>query len=162
VEKSLACPFFMPIEKLENGSWLHASRLPLGRGWSGHCSAPGHEGETPSMEQLEKFCNLGYAEQCPRFPRERLWDSVRFGARISVADSGGVLRLEVRYVCEREHLPAGHGWLEFDAAQLRWITQHPDARVQRMAACFVATYLERKNHRVAEPQVEINLSGGKS
>ena len=58
----MACPFFMPTEKLESGSWLHAGRLPLGCGWSGQCMAPGHAGETPSAEELREFCNLGYAE----------------------------------------------------------------------------------------------------
>jgi hypothetical protein len=77
----VACPFFMPVEKLEDGNWLHASRLPLGCGWTGHCTAPGHENAAPSPEELRDFCNLGYAENCGRLPRERAWDSVRFGAR---------------------------------------------------------------------------------
>src|SRR5271166_4357083 len=104
----------MPVERLENGSWLHASRLPLGCGWSGHCTAPGHEGETPSRKELREFCNLGYAEECGRLPREREWDSVRFSARTHCGDAksatGG--RIQVRYVCERGHRPAEHGVLE--------------------------------------------------
>jgi hypothetical protein len=142
----VACPFFMPTEKLENGPWLHPSRLPLGCGWSGRCSAPGHEGEIPSAEELQKLCNLGYADRCPRIPRERPWDSVRFGVRIGVAENAG--RVQVRYVCERGHLPAAHGLLEFDPSPPRWIKQHHDTRVQQMAECFVAAYLERRNHRV--------------
>lgn len=146
----MACPFFVPMEKLENGSWLHPSRLPLGCGWNGHCAAPGHEGEIPSMEELQEFCNLGYAERCPRRPQERLWDSVRFGVRITDAAAGktGTHRIQVRYVCEREYLPAGHGWLEFDPSESRWTKQHPDSRVQRMAECFVVAYLEKRNHRL--------------
>lgn len=144
----MACPFFMPIEKLEDGSWLHPSRLPLGCGWIGHCTAPGHDGETPSMQELHEFCNLGYARPCPRLPPERSWDSVRFGVRISAVESTAPGCIQVRYVCERDHLPAEHGSLEFDPSQPRWTKQHPDARVQRMAECFVATYLERRNHRM--------------
>src|SRR3954465_3694980 len=55
----LACPFFMPVAKLENGSWPHPARLPLGCGWTGHCTAPGHEQAVPSQDVVESFCNLG-------------------------------------------------------------------------------------------------------
>ena len=149
----MACPFFMPIEKLENGTWLHASRLPLGCGWSGHCTAPAHEGEAPSQDELRDFCNLGYAEGCTRLPRERIWDSVSFGAR--TLDNGGEnargSRIRVRYVCERAHRPAEDGFLEFDAVGARWAKPHPDSRVQRMAECFLASYLKRrKNHEVTQ------------
>jgi hypothetical protein len=148
----MACPFFMPIEKLENGSWLHAGRLPLGCGWSGHCTAPGYEGETPSQEELQEFCNLGYAERCSRLPQERLWDSVRFSAKTVAARNDLVAeRIHVRYVCERKHLPAAHGVLEFDTVQATWADPHPDSRVQRMAECFVASYVEkRKPQEISE------------
>ncbi len=141
----MACPFFMPVEKLENVNWLHATRLPLGCGWSGRCSAPGHEGETPSQEELREFCNLGYAEGCARLPREREWDSVRFAARtLGDAQNRTEARILVRYVCEREHRPAGSGTLEFDAFESRWVERHRDDRVQRMAECFLVSFLEKK------------------
>jgi hypothetical protein len=144
----LACPFFMPVERLESGSWLHAGRLPLGCGWSGHCTAPGHEGEVPSQEELREFCNLGYAEGCGRLPRERVWDSVRFGARTIGSDGNGLCNsIQVRYVCERGHRPAEHGVLEFDAAEARWVDPHPDGRVQRMAECFLESFLEKKKRQ---------------
>jgi hypothetical protein len=141
----VACPFFLPKEKLENGSWPHPSRLPLGCGWSGYCAAPGHDGETPSEEELRDFCNLGYAEQCPRLPRERLWDSVRFGARtvVTAGEDPGVRRIQVRYVCERGHLPAEYGFLEFVPSKAQWTNLHPDLRVQRLVECFLASYCER-------------------
>lgn len=141
----MACPFFMPVEKLGNGNWLHAGRLPLGCGWSGHCSAPGHDGETPSQEELREFCNLGYAEGCARLPRERVWDSVRFAARTVGGDGKGAGRsIQVRYVCERGHRPVEHGTLEFDAFEARWMERHRDVRVQRMAECFLESFLEKK------------------
>ncbi|MGA2377158.1 MAG: hypothetical protein ABSF72_16690 [Candidatus Sulfotelmatobacter sp.] len=144
-EELVACPYFVPVEKLENGNWLHARRLPLGCGWSGQCSAPGHEGETPSQEELREFCNLGYAEGCGRLPREREWDSVRFAARTAGgAHNGTEARIHVRYVCEREHRPAGHGTLEFDAYESRWVERHRDDRVQRMAECFLQSFLENR------------------
>jgi hypothetical protein len=144
----VACPFFMPLERLENGTWLHAGRLPLGCGWSGQCTAPGHEGETPSQGELREFCNLGYAEGCGRLPQERMWDSVRFGAR-SVGGNGHGAggRIQVRYVCERGHRPGEHGTLEFDAAGARWIERHRDSRVQRMAECFLESYVEKRKRQ---------------
>jgi hypothetical protein len=147
----VACPFFMPIEKLENGAWIHPSRLPLGCGWSGHCTAPGHDGEIPSHEELQQFCNLGYAASCTRLPAERAWDTVRFGVRTVIAAPGASPRIRLRYVCERAHRPADHGVLEFDPARDSWVTQHPDPRLQRMAECFLGSYLEtRKNQEVMQ------------
>ena len=139
----MACPFFMPVRKLENGAWMHAARLPLGCGWSGHCAAPGHEGEVPSQEELRDFCNLGYAETCARLPQERPWDSVRFGAR-TVFNGGKSGYIQIRYVCERGHFPVEHGVLEFDPVSARWEELHGDDRVQRMAECFLESYVERR------------------
>jgi hypothetical protein len=53
-------------------------------------------------------------------------------------------RIQVRYVCERAHRPAEHGMLEFDPADARWIARHRDNRVQRMAECFLESYVEKK------------------
>lgn len=147
----MACPFFMPIEKLENGLWLHARRLPLGCGWSGQCTAPGHEGEIPSQEELREFCNLGYASGCPRMPQERAWDSVRFGVK-TICSEGQKQgdRVQLRYVCERDHRPVEHGFLEFDVSSDQWRARHADARVQQMAECFLAAYFEKKKDP-AEP-----------
>jgi hypothetical protein len=143
----VACPFFLPIEKLAKGIWLHAARLPLGCGWSGQCTAPGHEGESPSQEELGEFCNLGYAEGCERLPKERVWDSVRFMAR-TISDGNGARGcIQVRYVCERGHRPSEHGVLEFDAAEERWLDRHRDGRVQRMAECFVESYMAKRSRQ---------------
>jgi hypothetical protein len=149
----VACPFFMPIEKFENGEWPHVARLPLGCGWRGHCTAPGHENEAPSQEELRDFCNLGYAEKCSRFPQDRAWDSVRFSActmdsGIKGSRSGD--RIQVRYVCERAHRPAGSGILECDPVGGLWPKRHQDARIQRMAECFLAAYVERRKRAVQQ------------
>src|SRR5882672_3401525 len=147
----MACPFFLPTEKLQNGTWLHAARLPLGCGWSGQCTAPGHEGEVPSPEELRDFCNLGYAEGCRRLPRERMWDSVRFAARTVTEENGIRACIQLRYICERGHRPAEDGMLWFDAVEARWVEQHRDSRVQRMAECFLAAYVEkRKSQEVTQ------------
>lgn len=144
----LACPYFMPVERLENGSWPHPSRLPLGCGWSGHCTAPGHEGERPAHDILEAFCNLGYASSCGWAPHDRAWDAVRFAVSAPPEQAEGgkvaVRVLRLRYVCERNHLPVEHGDLEFDLAQAEWLGRHNDARLQKMAECFLESYLKKK------------------
>jgi hypothetical protein len=140
----VACPFFMPVRKLEDGSWLHPSRLPLGSGWSGHCSAPGHEGALPTDEELRELCNLGYATSCPRLPRERTCDAVR----LSVARDCGS-QLVLWFVCEAGHRPAGHGTLEYDVSLAQWVSSHPDTRIQKMAECYLESYLLRRNQPAA-------------
>jgi len=135
----VACPFFMPTSKLEDAGWLHPSRLPLGGGWSGHCSAPGHENTEPSTEQLRELCNLGYAASCARLPKERSCDAVRF----SIARDRGT-RLRVCFVCESGHRPVSYGTLEYDSSRREWITSHPDPRLQKMADCYLQSYLSRR------------------
>jgi hypothetical protein len=144
----------MPVARFENGSWPHPARLPLGSGWCGHCTAPGHEGELPPQDVLEAFCNLGYASSCNWSPAERVWDAVRFAvsaprdfdlpsdAQNAAARPARVLVL--RYVCERNHRPVEGGDLEFDLAQAAWLQTHEDARIQKMAECFLQSYLKKK------------------
>lgn len=155
----MACPYFLPIEKLE-GAWLHPQRLPLGCGWKGQCAAPGHEGEVPSENELREFCNLGYAYGCARLPRDRAWDAVRFGARMLGTNGNGApnenasasSRIQVRYVCERDHRPAAQGVLLFDA-QSKCLQAHYDLRLQKLAECFLHTYLEKIKRGEAEPAI---------
>ena len=150
----MACPYFMPIAKLENGSWPHPGRLPLGCGWSGHCTAPGHEQSVPSPEVLESSCNLGYASNCSWAPADRNWDAVRFALaaaeKIPTSEQNTSPKepariLHVTYVYERDHAPAGKGELEFDLADSTWIRPHQDPRINKMAECFLESYLKKKN-----------------
>jgi hypothetical protein len=53
-------------------------------------------------------------------------------------------------VCEREHRPAEHGMLEFDSAEARWERPHYDPRVQRMAQCFLESYVEKRKKQEVE------------
>lgn len=147
----MTCPYFMPVEKLDGGNWPHPARLPLGSGWSGHCTAPGHEGELPSQGVLETCCNLGYASGCPWTPPSREWDAVRFAVSAPLtgekpgenAGRSDVLRLI--YVCERDHRPIATGELAFELGRGVWLSSHEDARVQRMAECFLDTYRKKKS-----------------
>jgi hypothetical protein len=142
----------MPVAKQENGYWPHPARLPLGVGWAGHCTAPGHEGETPAQDVLQEFCNLGYPTNCSWSPAERRWDAVRFGVsarsgRNQAQDSpdGSSRVLLLRYVCERNHRPIEYGELEFDLTRAIWLQGHEDSRIQKMAECFLVTYLKKKS-----------------
>jgi hypothetical protein len=135
----MACPFFMPTERLHEGAWLHPSRLPLGAGWNGTCCAPGHEHANLSVEMLQEFCNMGYAAACPHLPEEREYDSVRF----AVAQDRGE-RVVVWYSCERAHRPAAQGKLEYNVAMEAWVVPHLDSRLQIMADCYLQSYLLRR------------------
>jgi hypothetical protein len=154
----------MPVERLESGAWPHPSRLPLGCGYAGHCTAPGHEQQVPQQDVLEASCNLGYAANCQWAPRERVWDAVRFSvaapqlataAIVVPVDSGNGRKraadldrahtIRICYACERDHRPVQRGDLEFDLQNAVWLRRHDDARVQKMAECFLDSYLKRKS-----------------
>ena len=129
----------MPQRRFENGMWPHPARLPLGAGWTGYCTAPGHEGEIPELTVLQDGCNLGYANCCSRRPNERAWDSIRFQVT-----RAGAQRLLLAYLCERDHRPKEHGTLEYDIASPSWIVSHADTRLQKLAECHIESYLRRK------------------
>jgi len=147
----MTCPYFMPVEKLEGGNWPHPARLPLGCGWSGHCTAPGHEGEIPSEDVLRTSCNLGYASGCGWSPPSREWDAVRFAVSAPLisekprADAGRSDVVRLIYVCERDHRPIAKGELAYELARGVWLSRHEDARVQKMAECFLDTYRNKKS-----------------
>jgi hypothetical protein len=52
--------------------------------------------------------------------------------------------LFLRYVCERDHRPVEHGDLEFDLSRAVWVRRHDDVRIQKMAECFLESYLKKK------------------
>ena len=137
-EDCVACPFFMPEHGFDS-DWPFPQRLPLGGGWTGTCSAPGHEGARPSEDELKSGCNLGYAKTCSRLPAERHADAVRFALG---EERDGILR--VLFAREREYLPAGHGGLLYDAASRSWLQAHDDPRVQRMAECYLQAQRARR------------------
>ena len=109
----MACPFFVPLTILNDGSWPHPSRLPLGAGWTGNCRASGEE-LPASDEHAREFCNLGYATNCPHLPQHRDWDAVRF----SVARASEN-QITIHFVCELDHAPIEHGKLTFDLVSER-------------------------------------------
>jgi hypothetical protein len=140
----LACPFFVPREILNDGSWPHPSRLPLGAGWRGECCAS-ESALSPQDSQLREFCNLGYATGCPQFPTGRDWDAVRF----SVARTSDE-QIVLSYACELAHAPIEHGALIFNLNTETWLNAHADARVRRLADAYVQTYRSRLVNSVIE------------
>jgi hypothetical protein len=138
----MACPFFMPTTKSDAAAFLHPTRLPLGAGWNGYCSAPGHENCELTSDEL-KSCNLGYAINCSRLPADRASDAIRF----SIARDGGS-HLSLWFVYERDHRPAGHGTLEYDVLLGAWTSFHADPRIQKMAECYLQSYLQRRTQTV--------------
>lgn len=136
---NLACPFFVPREIINDGSWPHPSRLPLGAGWTGNCLASGQE-LRPADTHVREFCNLGYAVACPHLPVRRDWDAIRF----SVAHTTRK-QVAIRFVCELDHAPIEHGQLIFDLAKETWLDAHADPRVLRLATCYLQTYRARQS-----------------
>jgi hypothetical protein len=134
----LACPFFHPTERAHDLAFPHPARLPLGAAWRGTCHASGREQVALTNHELES-CNLGYAKSCARLPTERPCDAVRFAVTRHTGN-----RLSMEFVLETAHLPTAHGSLEYDRASASWVPPHPEARIQKLAECFLDSYLERK------------------
>jgi hypothetical protein len=137
----MACPYFIPTEKFIEGTWPHPSRLPLGGGWRGLCTASSDEHVVPSDHELRELCNLGYAAGCQRLPNPRRFDAVRFSAARDRDD-----RIQICCVLETAHRPGAQRMLEYDSAATRWALAHPDPRIQAMAACYLESYFERRQN----------------
>ena len=134
----MACPFFMPTRKFESGTWPHPSRLPLGGGWYGVCTASPTQEIVPTDDQIRESCSLGYAIGCPHLPAQRTCDAVRFAVARDGED-----RILLSYVCETGHRPAEHGMLEYEITRAAWIRSHADSRIHRMAECYLQAYMEK-------------------
>ena len=136
-ETNLACPFFVPQEILNDGSWPHPSRLPLGAGWTGACVGSGVEQQASDLH-IQEFCNLGYATACPHLPPHRDWDAIRF----SVSHTGRQ-QVTLSFVCELAHAPIEHGKLIFDLISEACLNANPEPRVLRLATSYLQAYRAR-------------------
>ena len=133
----MACPFFSPTEPAQDIALPHPGRLPLGAAWRGACGAPGGELVQLGPVELES-CNLGYANGCPRLPKERTADAARF-----VVSKNSQDRLQIQFVLELKHLPIQHGSLEYSRNPPAWTSPHSDPSIQKLAECFVQSYVAR-------------------
>ena len=128
----------MHCEIVNDGSWPHPSRLPLGAGWTGNCRASGTD-LAASDVHIREFCNLGYATACPHLPAHRDWDAIRFSiAHVSRE------KITVCFVCELDHAPIEHGKLVFDLFAESWLHADSDPRVLRLADAYLHTYRARQ------------------
>lgn len=134
-EFTLACPFFYPTERHESELWPFRRRLPLGDGFLGRCTAPGQDGTEPEPPVLRDCCNLGYA-QCSRLPKDRQADAVHFSV---AADRDGVVSLH--WVLVKNHAAESFGQLHFQRAAGTWQVEHSNPTLQRMAQCYLDSYL---------------------
>jgi hypothetical protein len=134
----LACPFFMPTERADDIAFPHPSRLPLGSSWRGRCLVSGHEHAALSSVELES-CNLGYAKSCPRLPKDRACDAVRFAVVNESRQS-----ISLQFVLEKAYLPISHGTLAYDQPSKNWTLPHPHPGIQKKAECFLKSYLDKK------------------
>jgi len=132
----VACPFFVPVKRLDRDVWLHAPRLPLGDAYRGSCHA-GFEPVEPSESSQDELCNCGYARgRCDRFPMESA-DAVRFSI---LSDHPGNLRLI--YVLEKNHTPVVHGVIEDVEAE-----SNLGGVLLAQARAFVDSYQNRNSRR---------------
>lgn len=133
----MACPYFLPVERMTEELWPHRPRLPLGDGWRGCCTAASDA--EPSLADLRDGCNLGYAAKCTHLPAKRETDAVRFSV---ACDRDGLIQL--CFVLERAHQPYAHGTLLYALASEAWLERHGDTRIQRMAECYLDAYRARR------------------
>jgi hypothetical protein len=143
----LACPFFVPAEILNDGSWQHPDRLPLGAGWRGSCCSSG-DNFVPDEATLRELCNLGYAHACSRLSKDRDWDAIRFSVARASAE-----QITLWYVCESAHAPCEHGHLMHDRARQSWMNPHPDPRVQKLADSYLRAYQLRQSNPSEEQSI---------
>ncbi len=135
----MACPFFFPTEKFDDKAWHHRPQLPLGDGFLGICRTDSKQELIPDIRALQEYCNLGYAFECPRFPKTSAADAVRFAV---VGDKNNLLT--IYYILEKDHQPGEYGKLEYDTAQHQFLSRHRHPIVQRQAEVYVQSYFRRK------------------
>jgi hypothetical protein len=94
----MACPYFVPEQKMQHASRPAPARSPLGALYRGLCqAAPDY---SPSQDEMYDFCNFGYARgSCRQFPVEAEADAVRFTMH----------REQLLFILERDHAPVRHG-----------------------------------------------------
>lgn len=136
---TMACPFFFPLRRLDQGAWLNPPRLPLGDPYSGECRADAAAPFEPPEEHQRERCNCGYARfRCSHYPEGAAGDAVRFSV---LSDSSG--RIEVIYAVERDHAPVEHGRLVYFREEDRWEDASVSGLLTRQAGAFVESHRRR-------------------
>jgi hypothetical protein len=134
----MACPYFFPTARLENGTWVIPPRLPLGDAYAGECRATQARFQ-PDESHLRNFCNVGYGRgSCGQFPCDGGIDAVRFHIR---EESNDLIRIQC--VAEKDCWPAGGCEIESATAR-REIRGTEDEILAKQASVFVESYFRRK------------------
>ncbi|MDQ6664373.1 MAG: hypothetical protein M3Z23_08265 [Acidobacteriota bacterium] len=140
----MACPYFYPTEAMDGKRWPSPPRLPLGDPYAGICKARA-EPYVPGESALRNLCNQGYARgSCAEFPVDAGPDAIRFGI---ARDSGGIVR--IAFIVERDHLPHGHGAIEY-SRELGWLLTEqlpasPAEEIRRkQTEAYLESFLRRK------------------
>ena len=133
----MACPFFMPTERFEGRAWLHPSRLPLGAGWHGRCTAGHPDAPPPTDEHVQRYCNLGYATTCSDFPSGRSPTRSVWRSHTHTEEQISWLRLRIEPSARRAWRPG------VCTGRWSWISPHPDPRIQKMAECYLESHLRK-------------------
>jgi hypothetical protein len=136
----MACPYFEPVAKLEDGAWSVPPRLPLGGSYSGVCHAPCPETRNSDAEISRELCNTGYARgRCRCFPFDAPADAIRFSV---LGEADGVL--SVQYILEKEYFPLEYGVLEYAAASGGFRESIAGGPMLRQALLFVENHLRAR------------------
>lgn len=129
----MPCPFFVPAQPFTGHAAIPF--WPLAEPRRGSCSVAPPD-EQPGDAELKKWCNFGYACGCRFLPKEREADKASF----SVIRSEGEILL-ICCVLEKDHRPVSIRTLQFHRELSRWLSVHPDARIQRQAECYMESRL---------------------
>jgi len=134
----MACPYFYPTARLDQGSWIIPPRLPLGDAYAGECRASS-DAVQPDEAHVREVCNAGYGRGCcGQFPQAASTDAVRFHM---AQDSGPLIRIQ--YILERDCWPVENGVMECSTTS-REIRGTENAILRGQGAAFVESYLRRR------------------
>ncbi|MDQ2899948.1 MAG: hypothetical protein M3Y07_09130 [Acidobacteriota bacterium] len=135
----MACPYFYPLETMDERRWPGPPRLPLGDPYAGVCRARA-EPHAPGESAMRDLCNQGYARgACAEFPERSGPDAVRFNIG---RDSGGVVR--IAFIVESDHLPYGHGAFEYSRESGQVSPAPAEETLRKQAEAYLESYLRRK------------------
>jgi len=133
----MACPFFYPVDRFDNGPWAVPPRLPLGDPYRGECRAS-DSAFAPDEQHVRAVCNLGYGRnRCDHFPQSSASDAVRF----HIAEDAGEL-IRIQFIFEKDCWPREHGTIECSAAS--GASSADNAILQKQAGAFLDSYLRRR------------------
>jgi len=140
----MACPYFYPVARLEDSSWIVPPRLPLGDAYAGQCHAAASP-FSPDETRVRQTCNLGYARgSCEHFPPDAKADALRF----HIAEDCGEL-IRIQYIFEKDCWPQEHGVLECSAGS-REIAASVDTLLASQAAAYLESYLRRREKSLSK------------